>query len=142
MVGSIGSSGISASSFQMEFSSKKLTDEQKQTIEDIISKYDPENMTDESAKAMMDELKAAGIGPSREFGEIMNAAGFKPPEKPEGPPPQDSTQSTQQEIPEFMVDFMQKQESGEVTDADIATLIQNLLNTNKSTTGSIIDQKV
>lgn len=142
MVGSIGSSGTVQSSFQSS-SSSKLSDEQKKTLEDILSKYDANSMTDESAKAMMDEIKTAGIGPSREFGQIMNEAGFKPPEKPEGPPPEDSAKGTSEsEIPSFMVDFMDKQKSGEVTDEDIYSLIQNLLNTNKSTTGSIIDQKV
>jgi len=143
MVGSIGSSGISASNFQMDFSSRKLTDEQKKTLEEIIGKYDPDNMDAESSKAMMDEIKSAGIGPNREFGEIMNAAGFKPPEKPQGPPPEDMAQgaSSKTEIPSFMQDFLQKQEAGNITEEDIYSLIQNLLSNSQSTKGSIIDQK-
>jgi hypothetical protein len=141
MISSISSSGMQQINFRSE-SSSKLTEDQKTKLEEILAKYDPENMTDESAKAMMDEIKAAGIGPSREFGQIMNEAGFKPPEKPEGPPPQDSAGGVQKEMPDFMIDFMKKQEAGEVTDADIYSLIQNLLSTDKSTTGSIIDQKV
>lgn len=141
MISSISSSGMQQINFRSETSSK-LTDDQKTKLEEILAKYDPNNMTDESAKAMMDEIKAAGIGPSREFGQIMNEAGFKPPEKPEGPPPEDSAKGVQQEMPDFMVDFMKKQESGEVTEEDIYSLIQNLLAADKSTTGSIVDQKV
>ena len=38
-----------------------LTDDQKNTIEEILSKYDPGSMTQDSMKEMMDELKATGI---------------------------------------------------------------------------------
>jgi hypothetical protein len=148
MVSGISSSGSIQSNYQTSTTSK-LTDEQKSTLADIIAKYDPENMTDEDTKAMMDEIKEAGIGPSKEFGEIMNAAGFKPPEKPEGPPPTDDTTSSTSsssttsttEVPEYLASFLEKQESGTATEDDILTLVQNLLNSNKSTTGSIVDTK-
>jgi hypothetical protein len=34
----------------------KLTDQQKTQAQEIISKYDPENMTEEDKKSLMDEL--------------------------------------------------------------------------------------
>lgn len=138
MVNGINSSGIIQNNFQTSAGST-LTDEQKKTLQDIISKYDPDNMTDESTKAMLDEIKAAGIKPGKEFGEIMNTAGFKPPEKPQGPPPAD--ESTSLKVPEYIASFLEKQESGTATEEDIISLIQNLLTSNKSTTGSIVDTK-
>lgn len=148
MVNGISGSNVIQNNYQSTVNNK-LTDDQKSTLSDILAKYDPENMTDEETIAMMDEIKAAGITPSKEFGEIMNAAGFKPPEKPQGPPPLEGTDSTTStssstvtaEVPEYMASFLEKQQSGTATEDDILSLIQNLLNTNKSTTGSIIDTK-
>ncbi len=79
---------------QVGSTNSSLTEEQKTTLEEILSKYDASSMTDEEVKKMMDEIRAAGIRPSKEFGEIMNEAGFKPPEKPQGPPPENSASGT------------------------------------------------
>ncbi len=121
-------------------SATKLTDEQKETLQSIISNYDPENMTQESMKAMIDEIKEAGITPSKDMRDIMDAAGFKPPEKPKGPLPQEGA-NAQANIPQFLIDFMEKQQSGEVTQEDIDTLLSNLKAAGKTTVGSLIDQK-
>jgi hypothetical protein len=139
MVNSISSSG-SIQYQPFNDSAAKLTDEQKETLQSIISNYDPENMTQESMKAMMEEIKEAGITPSKDMRDIMDAAGFKPPEKPQGPPPQEGTDA-QGNIPQFLVDFIEKQQSGEVTQEDIDTLLSNLQAAGKTTLGSIVDQK-
>ena len=140
MVGSIGS--ISTSLYQNQVSSgSQLTDDQKTTLEEILAKYDSESMTQESMKSMMDEIKEADIKPCKETREIMDAAGFQPPEKPQGPPPEEETSSTQ-EIPQCILDFMEKQETGEVTDSDVNSLIQSLLSSGQTAQGSIVDQKV
>ncbi|RJP61968.1 MAG: hypothetical protein C4539_18985 [Ignavibacteriales bacterium] len=139
MVNSISGSG-SIQYQPFNDSATKLTDEQKETLQSIISNYDPENMTQESMKAMMEEIKAAGITPGKELRDIMDAAGFKPPEKPQGPPPQESA-DIQNSLPQFLIDFMEKQQSGEVTQEDIDSLIANLQASGKTTVGSLVDQK-
>ena len=116
-----------------------LTDDQKNTIEEILSKYDPGSMTQDSMKEMMDELKATGIPPSKETGELLNAAGFKPPEKPQGPPPQSQSVNSQ-DLPQYLQDFLQKQEAGTLTQADVNTLIQNLQDSGNLSQGYLIDQ--
>ena len=142
MVSSVSSTSSVYSGYQSTSSSSSLTEEQKSTLEDIISKYDPDNMDEESMTAMMDEIKEAGITPSKEFGEIMNTAGFEPPEKPQGPPPTEETDETSEtETPQCVLDFLEKKETGEITDEDINTLVQSLLSTDQSTTGTIVDQK-
>ena len=50
----------------------KLTEDQKSTLRSIIANYDPENMTDDDMKSMMDEITETGIPPSKKFGEIIN----------------------------------------------------------------------
>ena len=139
-----GISGYNSYQFtsQISSSSSTLTDEQKTSLEEILAKYDPENMTEEETKTMMDEIRSAGIRPSREFGEIMNAAGFKPPERPQGSPPQDFAMGTQENLPQYLLDFIQKLESGSVTQEDIDTLIKNLQNSGEAIHGQLVDQKV
>ena len=65
-----------------------LTDEQKSTIQDILSKYDAENLTEEDAQAIFEEMREAGIPPGPGMKEAVEEAGFDlEPFKPEGPPP-------------------------------------------------------
>jgi hypothetical protein len=140
-----GISSISSSQYQSQVSkSNTLTDDQKETLQDILAKYDSDNMTADSMKEMMDEIKNAGIKPSKEFGQIMNDAGFKPPEKPQGPPPEDSTSSTSDSttLPDYLQDFITKEESGTVNQSDIDSLIQSLKSSGKMTEGVLVDQKV
>lgn len=136
-----GISGISSTQYYQEVNSK-LTDDQKSQLEEIISKYDPNNMTQEAAKSMMDEIKNAGITPSKDLRDIMDAAGFKPPEKPQGPPPDVNASETKQQLPQYLQDFIEKEQSGGVTQDDINSLIQSLQSSGQSTQGSIVDQKV
>ena len=66
----------------------ELTDDQKSTIEDILSKYDAENLTTDDAQAIFDEMRDAGISPGSAMKEAVEEAGFDlEPFKPEGGPP-------------------------------------------------------
>ena len=141
MVGAIGSSSVSQFQPQVNFNSS-LTEEKKSVLQEIISKYDPTSITSEDQKTMMEEIKAAGIGPSKDFGQIMNEAGFKPPEKPQGQPPENSAQSAKENLPDYLLEFIQKQEDGTVTQDDINSLIMSLQNSGNATNGILVDQKV
>jgi hypothetical protein len=138
-------SGISsASSIQYQprvENESKLTDEQKKTLEDILAKYDSSSITQEQTKALFDELKDSGIKPSKEVKEIIDAAGFKPPEKPQGPPPEESTSSTSSSIPDYLLSFLSKQEDSSVTQADVNTLIKNLQENGEVSQGVLVDKK-
>ena len=138
MISSVGSS--SSIQYQTQVRQETtLTDDQKTTLDEILAKYDSENMTEEDMKAMMDEIKAANIPPSKDLKEIMDAAGFEPPKKPEGemPPPPDDLK----EIPDFMLDFMEKEQSGELTQEDVEALLEDLQARGFDTTGALVDEK-
>lgn len=74
----------------------QLTEEQQATIQDILSKYDPENITEEDAKEIFQAFSDAGIKPGPGIREAIAAAGFDPedlrtkadPDWKPGPPPQ------------------------------------------------------
>ena len=72
-----------------------LTDEQKSQLSEILSQYDPQNITKEDAQAMFKAFRESGIG-GPELKKAMEEAGFdadkvwelahgdKPPRPPEG----------------------------------------------------------
>ncbi len=59
----------------------KLSSTQEENLKEIISKYDPENLSTEDRKEMHEEMKAAGIPKGRGMISIMKEAGFKGPRK-------------------------------------------------------------
>lgn len=75
MVTSIQGMGQMMGMDQMR-SAQSLTDEQQQTIADILSQYDPENVTEEDAKAIFQAFKDAGITPAKGMKEAIEDAGF------------------------------------------------------------------
>lgn len=135
-------SGSSSYQFQNQINSERiLTGDQKELLEEILAKYDSDNMTSDSMKAMMEEIKATGITPSKDLRETMDAAGFKPPEKPGGPPPEELSDSSK-DFPQYLLDFIEKKESGEVTQSDIDTLIESLTKAGELTQGNFLDRKI
>ena len=158
MISSISSASLYQYTSQTGSVSNVLTDDQKTKLQEIISQYDPNNMTADDMKSMMDEIKSAGITPSKGLKDTLDAAGFKPPEKPQGPPPNGqppenfvqsgsssnssstSSTSSSSDISQYLLDFLKKQNSGQVSQSDINSLIQKLTNYEASGSGSIIDQ--
>ena len=53
-----------------------LTDDQKSQVEEILSQYDPDNLTAEDAKAIFKQLQEAGIPPGDGLKEAITSAGF------------------------------------------------------------------
>lgn len=53
-----------------------LTDEQKTKIQDILSNYDPNSITETTAKEIFQKFSDAGIQPGRGMKEAIEAAGF------------------------------------------------------------------
>jgi hypothetical protein len=75
MVDSISNFGSTASMGALT-GPKTLTDEQKAKVKDILSKYDPNNLTDADTKSIMDAFKQAGIQPSKDLQDAIKADGF------------------------------------------------------------------
>ena len=68
-----------------------MTESQKTSFQEIISKYDPENFSQKDFEAMGEELRQAGIGRTREVKSMLEDAGFNIDQYakggPSGPPP-------------------------------------------------------
>ncbi|WP_461211336.1 hypothetical protein [Desulfocurvus sp. DL9XJH121] len=107
-----------------------MTEDQKSTVEEILAKYDPENMTREDMEALRMELEEAGIGRSRELMKMMQEAGFKPPEKPKQPMEEDTRYGVQKGE---LWDLYQQLQSGEVSEEEFLEQIRNQM------PGSLVD---
>lgn len=136
--------GISSSGYQavgMTFASNQseaLTDEQKEKLEEILSNYDPTNMTEDDKKTLMDELKSSGIKPSEEVKSIIEDAGFDM-EPPQGPPPSDG--ENQVSRPGFIQEAIDKYNAGELTEEDLQELMEKLQESGEPPQGILLDQK-
>jgi len=53
-----------------------MTESQRSSFQEIISKYDPENFSQANFDAMGEELRQAGIGRTREVKSMLETAGF------------------------------------------------------------------
>ncbi len=148
MISSISSNNYQYQSQSIAKTETKLTDDQKTTLQSILEKYDPENMTDDEMTSMMDEIQEAGITPSKEFGTIMDTAGFERPEPPSGtppsgqppmgPPPSGATQSSK--TTQLVTDYMALKDSGKATDDDLNTLLKTLMKNSENTSGLLINK--
>jgi hypothetical protein len=53
-----------------------LTDDQKSTLQSILSDYDPNNLTADDAQAIFEKMRQAGIQPGKGMKEAIETAGF------------------------------------------------------------------
>ena len=111
-----------------QFSTEPMTDDQKTTLAEILEKYDAENITEDEKKSMMDEIKEAGITPSKESKEIIETAGFelgKPPEGkgPQGPPPEGMMQKMKEMNPEI-ADLFEQFKNGDIDEDQLKVQLE------------------
>ena len=136
--------GIGQSMFSQETSRTTLTEDQKTKLEEILAKYDSENLSDEDWAALREELKDAGIPPCRDTFSIMREAGIKPPPPPEGgkgPGPMPPSAEEDEENSEVLSLFEQLK-SGEITKDEFYSQIEALLENGTVSAGAVIDKTV
>jgi len=128
---------------------RKLTDDQKEAVLEIVSRYNAENFSDEDKKAMMEELKSAGLPKSREVGELLREEGFdiKPPEGgPQGMPAMRPGGMQKQEKSDAMTDaydqlkeILEKLENGELDEESLLKSLNTLRESFSQNTGNLVD---
>jgi hypothetical protein len=119
--------------------SRNLTDEQKTQLEEILAKYDPENMTEEDQKALMEELKDAKISMGKDTSEIMEKAGFSRPSGPPPPPPPSQESDTDNTINATFVKLMDQFQSGEISEESFLDQLNDLKDQILNGAGNVID---
>ncbi len=70
-------SAVSITSMQSYSSAQtSLTSAQKETVSDILSNYDADNLSDEDALSIIESFASEGIQPSDELMSMMSELGF------------------------------------------------------------------
>lgn len=102
-----------------------LSQEQKDNLEAILAKYDPEKMTWQDMAAMREEMAEAGIPRSREALVMLREAGFSPAllhgKGDEVRNGEEQTRSTKGEL----WDLYQQLQNGAITEADFQARVKH-----------------
>ncbi len=151
MINSIQGMGQMIGASGMMSKGKELTDDQIQTITDILSQYDPDNVSDEDAKAIFQAFEDAGITPAKGMKEAIEAAGFDaedlrsrgmseagmmPP-----PPPEDSNSSINLSALQSLQEILNQYDLTNLSDSDQESLLSQLEDSGLVFPGSVIDIK-
>ena len=131
---------------------KELTDDQKSTITDILSQYDPENVSEEDAKAIFQAFKDAGITPAKGMKEVIEAAGFDADDlrskgvsdqgmMPPPPPQNSSANSINLSALQSLQEILSQYDLTNLSESDQTSLISQLEDSGLVFPGSVIDIK-
>jgi hypothetical protein len=134
------------------FSAQSLTDEQKQKVADILSEYDPENITEKDAKAIFQAFKDAGITPTKGLKETIEAAGFDAEDlRTKGmpdkggqmppPPPEGSSQGVNVSALQSLQEILSQYDLSNLSGDDESALLTKLQEQGLMNPGYIIDLK-
>ena len=133
MISSISNSTTMRPAMQPQ--SKPMSDEQKETVNSILSNYDSSSMTEAKFESLKAEFEEAGIRPSEDLKGIMEEAGFEVPERsgPEG-----AKGGGKSKPPEFAA-LMEKLQSSDVSEDDLMAFIESIQAEKGSFSGAITD---
>lgn len=128
--------------------SQGLTEDQKTTITEILSQYDPENVTEEDAQAIFQAFKDAGITPTRGMKEVIEAAGFDAEDlRSKGmtdsqmppPPPQSESTGVNLSALQSLQEILNQYDLTSLSEEDQTSLTQKLLENGFLQPGSMVD---
>ena len=115
-------SSIKTSSAWSSSSNTKMTETEKEKLQEILSGYNAENISDEDLQSMIKECRDAGIRPTTEMRQMITDAGFKLP-KPTTP----STDKTTSPL-----DALDESDDSDTSAAAVAQLLKQFRDGNVS----------
>lgn len=144
---------------------QSLTEDQKQTVNDILAEYDSSNISQQDFKDIFQKFEDAGITGGESLKNTAESAGFDfsaniqqaissgeslpsamgtPPGggqagMPPPPPPQESSLSS--EYSDMLTQLLADYEKGDADQTDFEAFIESIKNSSFSSTGNIINNK-
>ncbi len=129
----------------------ELTSDQKSTISEILSNYDPENVSDEDAQAIFQAFKDAGITPAKGMKEAIEAAGFDAEDlrsrgmsdqgMPPPPPQSSSSNSINVSALQSLQEILSQYDLTNLSETDQTSLVSALESSGFIYPGSVLDIK-
>ncbi len=104
-----------------------LNQEQRSALEEIVARYDPEDMSREDMVAMRGDLAEAGIQNSREAMAVLKDAGFLPRMDVQAEGGQ-TQQMTEQQKGQFW-DLYKQFQTGKISEGEFKTLMVSHIGT-------------
>ncbi len=132
-----------STSYLTHMTSSSLSEEEKSSLQEILSKYDPDNMSQEDRESLKAELEEEGLWGNVNTFRALDDAGFAPPPPPQGGMPGMSDDDEDEETSnsaQLMLDLLNQLESGELTQDDFTAQLESLIEDSGTTTGNIVDQ--
>lgn len=129
------SSSMSMGNMQGPPPRQPLTDEEKQTIQDILASYDLDSITEEDAKEIFQAFKDAGITPTAGMKEAIEEAGFDAEElrkmgMSQGagapPPPPQQSSGIDTDLLQSLQDILNQYDLENLTSEDKTSLVSAL----------------
>ncbi len=152
------SSILSSSSYTSSTSSSSstaLTDEQKETIAEIISQYDTSNLTADQYQELMDKLKEADIEMSDEVENLLEEAGVDVPDSTTASILETIKSSKSASLLDYLSDddedsdsllvnsrvseLVAQYQSGMITEDDLLSSLKELSSGSTSSVGNFVD---
>ncbi len=140
------------SSMGMSQKAQSLTESQKADVASILSDFDADNMTEESALAIMEAIKEAGYAPGPGLAQAITEAGFDPQEigsfatQQQGPPPpplpSDSLSSIDTEAFSQLMEILEQYDLANMTDEEEKTLLEQLQSNDRLFPGMLLNEKI
>lgn len=150
---------------------QNLTEDQKQTVNDILAEYDSSNISQQDFKDIFQKFEDAGISGGESLKNTAEAAGFDfssnieqaissgedlpsvmgpPPGGGQGgpggqagmpPPPPPQESSSSSEYSDMLTQLLADYESGDADQTDFEAFIESIKNSSFSSTGNIINNR-
>lgn len=132
-------------------SAAKLTDEQKTAAEEILAQYDPEELSEEDVEEIRQQLRDAGIAPSRDLKALLEEAGFDaeqfrpkgpggPGGGPEGAPPPPPPELSEEQV-QTLASIFESYDAEALTEEDIQEIQTKLQEAGILGRGAVVDQQ-
>lgn len=153
-IGAMSSSMIPMQPMQSGSQQQVLSEEQKSTVNEILSSYDMDSLTQEQFEEISRQFGEAGIMPSDSLKSTIEEAGFDFSEflatreangpaqggMPPPPPPQGGEESSASaEYTSQLSELLNAYESGKADQSDFENLIQSILAESDTSVGNLIN---
>jgi hypothetical protein len=134
--------------------SAKLSEEQKSAAEEILAQYDPEALSEEDVDAIKQQLRDAGIGPSRDLKDLLQEAGFDAEQfKPKGPggeaggpggpggAPPPPAEGLSEEVLKTLASIFEEYDAENLSEDDLSAIQQKLQDAGFVGKGRVVDRQ-
>lgn len=156
-IGSMSTSMMPMRPTQQSSQQQTLSDEQKSTVNSILSNYDAESLTQENVETISKQLGEAGIAPSDSLQATIEEAGYdfseflSAREEANGqmqggkagmpPPPRDGENTAESDYSTELSELLSAYESGEADETDFESFISFMRSGNDDLIGNLLDTR-